>query len=397
VIQSAQVRPDLAEVYLRLLLDAGPTRGEKFKEIVGYGPILAATHPELLVELSLKHFIDELPEDQVARERTEQKEMAERRDAIHAKAPEDRTKDEELYLSSIFSRFVHSFGHHDWESLAVERDISNYFPASPLREPFYSLFEHAPDHALRLLKTLSNHAITAWRQLHKLSCEKRGTPLPLTLTFPWGTQEFWGQEHQYYWARGMWAPKPLNCAYLALEDWAFKELARGRSAEELIRLIVEDHQCITALCLAAAIAQESETISETVFPLVTSQRLLMLDRWRCQQDFGNGQTALIGFHRKEDLPHAKAVQAISERPVRRLELSRLLATFFLMGGEQFQDRAKAAVLAFRSNPAYPIEEARGTPEADVYLAEEADYQALGGGGLYKMSFLSGSLLTSQNS
>ena len=345
VIHSARTRPDLVEAYLRVLLAAEPMRGGKFKEIAGYGPILAATHPGLLVDLSLRHFIDELPEDKIARERAER------------------------------SWFGQSFGHHDWQTLSIERDSSNYFPASPLREPFHALFEHAPDQALRLLKALSNHAITAWRQLHKLSYEKGGTPLPLTLEFPWGTQEFWGREHEYYWARGMWAPKPLSCAYLALENWAFKELASGRSTDELIRLIVANHQCVAALCAAAAIAMAAETISETVFPLVTSQRLLMLDRWRSQQDFGNKQAALIGFHRQGDLPHARAVKAISERPVRQLELSRLLATFFLMGGQQFQVRAKAAVLAFKSNPSYPTEEARDNPDVNYSLATAADQYA----------------------
>ena len=345
VIQSARVRPDLVEAYLRMLLAAESMRGDKFKEIAGYGPILAATHPDLLVDLSLRHFIDELPEAQVARERAER------------------------------SWLGQPFGHHDWESLAVERDTSNYFPASPLREPFHALFEHAPDQALRLIRALSNHAITAWRQLHKLSYEKRGTPLPLTLEFPWGTQEFWGREHEYYWARGMWAPKPLSCAYLTLENWAFKELASGRSTDELIRLIVEDHQCVAALCAAAAVTMASETISETVFPLVTSQRLLMLDRWRSQQDFGNKQASLIGFHRQTDFAHAKAVQAINERPVRRLELGSLLGIFFFLGGPLFRDRTKVAVLGFKSNPPYPVEEARGDPDVNYYLAEAADRYA----------------------
>jgi hypothetical protein len=345
VIHSARRRPDLVEAYLRVLLAAEPMSGGKFKEIAGYGPILAATHPGLLVDLSLRHFIDELPEAQVARERAER------------------------------SWLGQSFGHHDWESLAVERDSSNYFPASPLREPFHALFEHAPEEALRLLKTLSNHAIKAWQQLHKLSYEKRGTPLPLTLTFPWGTQEFWGRDHEYYWARGMWAPKPLSCAYLALENWAFKELARGRCVDELIRLIVEDHQCIAALCTAAAIAMASETISDSVFPLVTSQRLLMLDLWRSQQDFANKQTSLIGFHRQGDFLHAKAVQAINERPVRRFELSRLLGIFFFLGEPLIRERTEKAILGFKSNPPYSTEEARGDPQVDYYLEAAANQYA----------------------
>jgi hypothetical protein len=37
----------------------------------------------------------------------------------------------------------------------------------PLREPFHSLFQSSPREALRLLRKLCNHAITAWFQLHR--------------------------------------------------------------------------------------------------------------------------------------------------------------------------------------------------------------------------------------
>lgn len=352
LIQSADVRPDLADVrpdlveqYLRLIMDKEPKGETRFEEIVIHASILATTHAELLVDLSLKHFIDELPEEKRVRERNQ--------------GP----------------WFEQLFGHHDWDALSINDNRSGYFPESPLREPFYSLFKHAPNQALRLLKALSNHAITAWRQLHTLSHEERGKPLPLTLTFPWGVQEFWGRNHEYYWARGSWAPKPLSCAYLALEDWAFKELAAGRSADGLIQLIVEGNQCIAALCAAAAIAMASKAVSETVFPLVTSQRLLMLDRWRCEQDFGNKHTALMGFTRQTDAEHAKAVQAMNERPIRQCNLGRLLVIFFCQGGEEIKNRTKEAILKFKNNPVYLTEEERGNISFNNILANAADQYA----------------------
>ena len=35
----------------------------------------------------------------------------------------------------------------------------------------------------------------AWRQLHRHL--RGGTPIPLELTFPWGTQAFWGGDREY--------------------------------------------------------------------------------------------------------------------------------------------------------------------------------------------------------
>lgn len=326
-------------------MDKEPKGGKRFEEVVSHASILATTHAELLVDLSLKHFIDELPEEKRVREGNQ---------------------------GPLFGQL---FGRHDWDALSINNNRSGYFPESPLREPFHSLFEHAPNQALRLLKALSNHAITAWRQLHKLSHEERRTPLPLTLTFPWGVQEFWGRSHEYYWARGSWVPKPLGCAYLALEDWAFKELAAGRSADELIQLIVEDNQCIAALCAAAAIAMASETISETVFPLVTSQRLLMLDMWRFEQDFGNKQAALMGGFQQTDAEHAKAVQAMNEHPIRQRYLELLLGIFFCKGGEEIQNRTKEAVLKFKNNPVYLTEEERKNISFNCILANAADQYA----------------------
>ena len=375
VIQACKVRPDLTKVFLDRLLQADEIRSKKFKEISAYSPFLAENHADKLVELSLKHFIKELPADKHAQERAELKATAKRKQAIRDKDPADRTPDEVRYLSGAFSHFGQSFGSHDWEALAVERDSVEYFPASPLREPFHSLFKHNPEEALRLVKAISNHAITAWRQLHKLVYDSPGTPVPIKLPFPWGSQDFWGEEHQYYWARGMWGPKPINSAYMALDEWVFRELATERPADELIRMVVEGSESVAVLCVAAAIALEAESISEIAFPLVTAMRPLMLDDWRAQQDFGNSSAALIEFHRKEDLPHAQAVKAMNERPVRRRPLRQLVGTYFLMGGEQFQERTKQAVLAFKDNLPYAREESCSNPQAAEFLQAKAEEYA----------------------
>ncbi len=81
--------------------------------------------------------------------------------------------EEELDWSEQMSLSSPSLGYWgpdqwDWEALALERDPGSYFPASPLYQPFSALFGAAPDEALRLIKAMTNHAVEAWRQLHRL-------------------------------------------------------------------------------------------------------------------------------------------------------------------------------------------------------------------------------------
>jgi hypothetical protein len=356
---SASVRPDLVRSYLDYVIAADDIRGKAFQEVASFSPFLASGHADQLVELTLKYMREDLPDDRQAKEQRKLALAAERRKRALAKAPEDRTESERRAFEHAMSPFhMNEFGRHDWNELSIDCDTSDYFPASPLREPFHSLFAKAPDEALRLVRELSNHAITAWRQLHDLSREKRGTPIPLELTFPWGIQRFWGGEREYQWSRGLWAPEPLQSAYLALENWALKQLADGRPVDELIQRIIRGNECIAVLGVASLLLTESETISEVGFTLLTSQRLLMADEARRQQDFGGSQHALIGFKPKVDALHALAVQEINTRPARGKQLSNCISRYFLTAGEEMSERIKAAILRFQVEPPFSIEEQR---------------------------------------
>jgi hypothetical protein len=179
-------------------------------------------------------------------------------------------------------RTIGDFSYHDWERLSIHDHHRSLWPPSPLREPFHSLFQSSPAAALQLLRELCNHAMTAWRQLHRHSRDRGGTPIPLQLTFPWGTQTFWGTDREYLWFRSIWAPDAIACGFMALEEWCFGELERGRSVDELIQKIVEGNECIAILGTAAMLALQTETVSEATLPLITSQRLLAADynRWK---------------------------------------------------------------------------------------------------------------------
>src|SRR3546814_11929638 len=71
------------------------------------------------------------------------------------------------YTTLFRSHLGHSFSYHDWDHLSLDDGFQNFWPPSPLREPFHSLFKTSPTHAISLFHGLCNHAITAWWQLHR--------------------------------------------------------------------------------------------------------------------------------------------------------------------------------------------------------------------------------------
>jgi hypothetical protein len=368
LFRSAGVRADLARQYLTQIISIEDLRREKFEEVVAFSSILSRSLPDLLANLTRKHLLLELPEERNNRERREFDQAIARRKRAQAKLADQRTRADRLAIEGPFYPLgMHSFGIHDWHALAVES--STYFPPSPLREPFHSLFASAPDQALLLLADLSNHSITAWRQLHSLAHDAPGAPVPLEFEFPWGKQQFWGGDREYLWFRGIWGPHPIASSYLALEEWALRELERGRPADELIKQIVSGNQCIAVLGVAIAVALQAEAVSDAFFPLVTSQRLLTADHDRMLQDYTSSNTDLVGFSRKGDLDHVEAVKRAKARRVRHRELRWLIPLYFL--NANFQERTKAAVLDFVNALPFQIEQHRTIPEVSEHLRRQA--------------------------
>ncbi len=321
LLRSSRAEPSLAADYLQRVTNSERIRDDAFHDIVAYSPILAQSLPKSLVDLSLAFLREELPDEQVAREELECRDAVERRKAIAAKPEADRTRQEQMALSDgFFLRPIGDFSYHDWERLSINDDHQSFWPPSPLREPFHSLFESSPDQALRLLRELCNHAMTAWRQLHHHPRDRGGTPIPLELAFPWGAQRFWGTDREYLWFRSTWAPKAIGCGFMTLEEWCFAELARGRCVDELIQQVVEGNECIAILGTAAMLALQTETVSRATLPLFTSQRLLAADHNRLAQDC-SPPANLMGFMSRTDKPHVEAIQAANARTVRKAALS----------------------------------------------------------------------------
>ena len=366
ILAAARVMPELAEEYLKRLIAGERLREERFKEVLLFSPTLASTHPQLLADFTLKGLKRELPDDRVRRERAEMRRNAEARERIRAKPEHERTRQEQMFLSGGFMHFGHSFSYHDWNHLSLDDSSQIFWPPSPLREPFHSLFKTSPPHAISLFNALCNHAITAWRQLHRHIHDSPGTPIPLEIQLPRGVQQFWGGDREYLWHRR--APKAITSGFMALEDWCFAELERGRPVDELIRQIVEGNQCIGILAIASLLALHTDRVSETVFSIIRTQRLWFADWNRMGQSLSDGNASLIGF-KPHEMPHLEAVRTTNARAARKKTLRWLAQRYVL--DQTFGERTRAAILAFKDDLPYQIEEHRMIQAAQDHLMKQA--------------------------
>lgn len=370
LLRSSRAEPTFAANYLQRVSNSERIRENEFHDIIAYSPILAQSLPQSLVGLSLAFLREELPDEQVAREKQKLHDTAEWRKVVLAKPEAERSRQEKMALSGgFYLRTVGDFSYHDWDRLSIHNDYRSFWPPSPLREPFHSLFQSSPDEALRLCRELCNHAMTSWRQLHHHSHDRGGTPIPLELVFPWGTQRFWGTDREYLWFRSTWAPEAIGCGFMVLEEWCFAELARSRPVDKLIQQIVEGNECIAILGVASMLALHTETVSEATLPLVTSQRLLAADHNRWAQDL-SPTASLIGFTSHTDRPHIEAIQAANARPVRKTQLSCMVPRFVFATG-LIRDRASEAILNFKNDLPYQYEEHRNNPREREHLTAQA--------------------------
>lgn len=362
LLKSSKIQPNYSREHLQRYMKARRSRDNEYGDIIGFSPLLAQSIPDSLVEVSLRYLCKELPDDQVVREEEERRARNKWRQALLAKPKSERTEKEQRALN--FAAPLHisnDFSYHDWERLCIQDDYRSYYPTSPLREPFLSLFKYSPDHALGLLRDLCNHAVAAWRQLHNHTYDRGGTPIPIELTFPWGTQIFWGEDRWYLWFCSSRMPKVIECGLMALEKWCFSQLESGRSGEDIIKQIVQGNECIAILSIASLLAIHTETLSDVTFPIFTSQRLLSTDKNRRLNEF-HLSTKLMGFKYPGDKVHIDAINESVSRPVRQKDLSWLVQTCIVSGGEQ-GDRTKAAIMNFKNN--LPVQYKEHQEDQDV--------------------------------
>jgi hypothetical protein len=355
VLRAARAYPDVVSAYLAKVESIERWSDGAFRELMTFAPLLAQTHPALIARVAKRWFMRELPDDAMARWRCEAHEAGRRRREAKSIPPEMRSRWDELALSSI--PFMHtSFSDRDWDRLSIGGDHQGFFPASSLREPFNSLFMHDPATALELIRDVTNHSTTAWRQLHR---HQRGrvTPLSLVVAFPWGQQEFWGDDRHYFWFRGHGGPQVVECALMTLERWAIAQLDAGRPLDELLQELLDGHTSIGVLGIAVHLALRAKQVSPTTLALLRSSRLWRLDLQRLAQEHQLQSAGLMGFDNASvDAVHRQAVADNSQMTSRRLELRDLVPLFVLGGDAALRDACRAALDEFPNNLEFAYQE-----------------------------------------
>ena len=271
ILVSIQSNPTYTERYLNFLLSEPELSREIFKNIVGASSLISQHHPKLLADLTLKFLLDELPKEHIEREEREHQRTHRYFQELLAKPEEERTKEEQLKIDRR-ALFFHQapyqqIQNHDWENLSIKYESRHFYPSSPLKEPFFSLLTHSEETGLQLIRDLSNYAIQAWKQLCEISEQ---VPLPTIIEFPWGVQEFWGNEKQYIWKKPVWINNAISSAYMVLENWCFEQLEQGRDFDELIQKITLGHESVAILGVVSVLALNKQVVSNSIFPVVTN-------------------------------------------------------------------------------------------------------------------------------
>lgn len=383
VLRAGRSEPARVSAYLARFGPERPASSKAFEDIMAFTPLLSQALPSALTDFTLNHLRRELPEDQRRRRLEEERRSAEYRDELRRRPKDSLDWGERMSLSSPNLGYLGP-DRWDWDVLSIERDSFGYFPASPLHQPFQALFENAPDEALRLVRSMANHAVEAWRQLHRLQ-PNRGTPVPIEIAFPWGTQTFWGGVREYLWSRGLWAPKPLASAYLALDKWALEQVEVGADGDQLIERIVRGNDSIAALGIALHVALARPTITPVNGALVTTQRLWRADIQRYVQEASIRSSSQIGFWQEHHRKDATAVEALNTLPVRSEEIRSLATLHVLQIDTAAAQRVRDAITAFADVPDFELDEERNHPSARDHAAEQArTYAAWGDLGHYRL-------------
>ena len=377
ILMSARAYPEPAIALFERAVANDRMRGEAYSDLIGFTPMMANVAPSQVVALARAELMKELPQDKIDRVKREESDHFEWLKRIRAIPEKDLTENQRRALEHV--HFPIGIEHVDLDDIGIDRHHQFYYPTSALHEPFASLFTKNPEAALGLVRDLANQATKGWRQVHYINRNQMGTPIPVALEFPWGKQEFWGDWHVYSWFMGQLAPNPLECAFLALSHWAFKQIEGGRPTDEIIRTIIEGNECYAVLGLALVLALETFHVSETTLPIAACQRLWRHDTARFAQE-PTRDIDLLGFGLMTRLTgaKAKAKEYLDTRASRSRNVRELAMHFAISPDKKLRDHFKEALARFPDDLPYDVEETRSNRNFTASLKEDAErYAGLG--------------------
>lgn len=355
ILISTLSEPSYTEKYLNFLLSQNELSKEIYSHIIGLSSIIAQKHPKLLVHLTLKFLLDELPKKRIEREEAVYQRKKQYLKKLMSIPVEERTQEQQskidhraLYFHQVPFQQIHS---GDWKKLSIKYEAIHFSPSSALKEPFFSLLKYSEEDGLLLIRELSNHAIQAWRQLCVLS---KKNPLPTTIEFPWGIQEFWGNEKEYIWKESVWINDAISSAFMTLERWCYEQLEKGRDFNELVETIMLEHESVAILGIVSVLALSKQNFSNSVLSIITNFKILELDNYRVQQNIEN----LIRAYKRED---------------HKSSLEFLLPNYFI--NPEFRELTKDKLANFKADLSFNFEHEKSDESIIKFLEQRADFYA----------------------
>lgn len=371
IMRAGRAYPSPAIALFHRAAENDRMRREAYGELMNFSPTMVDVSPEAIVALAKAQIMEELPQDRADRKKHEEDEYLDELRRIREIPEKDRTETQRKFLGS--SHFHHiGRDRYDLDNIGIARHDYYYFPASALHEPYATLLAKRPDVGLALIRDLANHATVGWKQIQAINVHRAGTPLPIEVNFPWGKQTFWGDWHVYNWFMGQLAPNPLECAFLALSHWAFKEIERGRSTSNVLRDVLEGHECLATLGLALVLSLETFEVSESTLPIASCQRIWEYDIARMVQ-FPNRDLDIFGFGLMNRLTGAKseAKKFLDTRESNRRDVRELAMRFAISKSKELRNQFREALAAFPKNLPYDFAEQRSNAAVMTELTEKA--------------------------
>jgi hypothetical protein len=249
-------------------------------------------------------------------------------------------------------------------------DHHEFYPASPVQPPFLILLRTHLDEGLRLIRGLCNHSIGMWRQARSRGRRYRQavTPVPLTLTFAWGTQTFWGDGQVYLWFRGMLANDATESGLMALEQWALEQLGSGADFDAIFQEVIEGNESVAALGLGVSLCLAHPKKSlQAAFPLVTCAYLWEWDIARSVQE-GSPSNEIGNWHTNK--VQMTAVRALNQRPHRRRVVRDLVPYFVFSADQSLREGFAESVRAFPEQLPISYEEEKSNADHLAALREK---------------------------
>jgi len=270
------------------------------------------------------------------------------------------------------------FGGRSWvcTSRGIRNDHGWRLPPTHLKGPFLGMLQLAPQHGIRLINRITDHATMVW-----VECEKRErgrTLLPQTLRLSSSEHKIWGDDLVYSWFRyPSVGPHGVTCALMALEYWMTELIKHGADPAKLFEKILSQTSsaAVVGVCVSVALA-DWRKCAEAAVPILENPAFWHMDRRRAAQESGTAILTLIdmmgGLASEGDRRIAKQ---IAEAPHRKQMIDMLAQVVLHTGSDNARQRLQDAMKTFPQNPPVFFEEEKSNQDLMAERVEACEFIA----------------------